>query len=177
MKAASWWRCCRVVMRIFFRGWRTGEGKRFARSSISRFCAIASRATVAVTAAGRIKSGVLALLRRRRREVEDYLIYWAVIYYIARKWSASARNGRFRWRQAFDLRRRSRPSPPGGAISGRPAGDPGIVAGGGFAVVEVLILPFLAQTFCGREPLGAGVDRSCPSRRMGGGPVAASPSH
>jgi hypothetical protein len=48
-------------------------------------------ATVAVTAAGRLNLASSLLLRGAAAIVEAYLIYWAVIYYIARKWFGFSR--------------------------------------------------------------------------------------
>jgi hypothetical protein len=48
-------------------------------------------ATVAVTAAGRLNLASSLLLRGAAAIVEAYLIYWAVIYYVARKWFGFSR--------------------------------------------------------------------------------------
>src|ERR1700730_7947476 len=48
-------------------------------------------ATVAVTAAGRLSLASSLLLRGAAAIVEAYLIYWAVIYYVARKWFGFSR--------------------------------------------------------------------------------------
>jgi len=48
-------------------------------------------ATVAVTAAGRLNLASSLLLRGAAAIVEAYLIYWAVIYFIARKWFGFSR--------------------------------------------------------------------------------------
>ena len=48
-------------------------------------------ATVAVTAAGRLNLASQLLLRGAAAIIEAYLIYWAVIYYVARKWFGFSR--------------------------------------------------------------------------------------
>jgi len=48
-------------------------------------------ATVAVTAAARLNLASSLLLRGAAAIVEAYLIYWAVIYYVARKWFGFSR--------------------------------------------------------------------------------------
>src|SRR6202167_347255 len=48
-------------------------------------------ATVAVTAAARLNLASSLLLRGAAAIVEAYLIYWAVIYYISRKWFGFSR--------------------------------------------------------------------------------------
>jgi hypothetical protein len=48
-------------------------------------------ATVAVTAVGRLNLASSILIRGAAAIVEAYLIYWAVIYYVARKWFGFSR--------------------------------------------------------------------------------------
>src|ERR1700742_3897901 len=114
-------------------------------------------ATVAVTAAGRLSLASSLLLRGAAAIVEDYLIYWAVIYYVARKWFGFSREWSVPLASGISICGVAAAIATGGAIRARPA-VPVLVSSlvVVFAVVEVLILPFLAQTFLWQEPLVAG---------------------
>ncbi len=128
-------------------------------------------ATVAVTAAGRLNLASSLLLRGAAAIVEAYLIYWAVIYYIARKWFGFSREWSVPLASGISICGVAAAIATGGAIRARPA-VPILVSSlvVVFAVVEVLILPFLAQTFLWQEPLVAGrLDRACDQDRRRGG--------
>ncbi len=114
-------------------------------------------ATVAVTAAGRLHLASALLLRGAAAIVEAYLIYWAVIYYISRKWFGFSREWSVPLASGISICGVAAAIATGGAIRARPA-VPILVSSlvVVFAVVEVLILPFLAQTFLWQEPLVAG---------------------
>jgi len=114
-------------------------------------------ATVAVTAAGRLNLASSLLLRGAAAIVEAYLIYWAVIYYVARKWFGFSREWSVPLASGISICGVAAAIATGGAIRARPA-VPVLVSSlvVVFAVVEVLILPFLAQTFLWHEPLVAG---------------------
>jgi uncharacterized membrane protein YadS len=114
-------------------------------------------ATVAVTAAARLNLASSLLLRGVAAIVEAYLIYWSVVYYIARKWFGFSREWSVPLASGISVCGVAAAIATGGAIRARPA-VPVLVSSlvVVFAVVEVLILPFLAQTFLWREPLVAG---------------------
>jgi uncharacterized membrane protein YadS len=114
-------------------------------------------ATVAVTAAGRLNLASSLLLRGAAAIVEAYLIYWAVIYYVARKWFGFSREWSVPLASGISICGVAAAIATGGAIRARPA-VPVLVSSlvVVFAVVEVLILPWLAQTFLWQEPLVAG---------------------
>jgi uncharacterized membrane protein YadS len=114
-------------------------------------------ATVAVTAAGRLNLASSLLLRGAAAIVEAYLIYWAVVYYISRKWFGFSREWSVPLASGISICGVAAAIATGGAIRARPA-VPVLVSSlvVVFAVVEVLILPFLAQTFLWQEPLVAG---------------------
>ena len=114
-------------------------------------------ATVAVTAAGRLNLASSLLLRGAAAIVEAYLIYWAVVYYVARKWFGFSREWSVPLASGISICGVAASIATGGAIRARPA-VPILVSSlvVVFAVVEVLILPFLAQTFLWHEPLVAG---------------------
>jgi len=114
-------------------------------------------ATVAVTAAARLNLASSLLLRGVAAIVEAYLIYWSVVYYISRKWFGFSREWSVPLASGISVCGVAAAIATGGAIRARPA-VPILVSSlvVVFAVVEVLILPFLAQTFLWREPLVAG---------------------
>ena len=89
--------------------------------------------------------------------VEAYLIYWAVIYYIARKWFKFNREWAAPLASGISICGVSAAIATGSAIRARPI-VPIMVSSLVviFAVVELLLLPFLAQHFLWKEPLVAG---------------------
>jgi len=111
----------------------------------------------AVTAAGKLGFASSILLRGVAAIVEAYLIYWAVVYYIARKWFGFSREWSAPLAAGISICGVSAAIAVGGAVRARPV-VPVLVSSlvVVFAVVEVLILPFLAQTFLAHEPLVAG---------------------
>ena len=105
-------------------------------------------AFIAVTMAGKLTLASSLMLRGLAAIVEAYLIYWPVVYLIARKgfgfsreWSAPLASGVSICGVAAAIA-------TGGAIRARPQ-VPVLVSSLVviFAVVEVLILPVIAQTF------------------------------
>src|SRR5207247_11375750 len=97
------------------------------------------------------------LLRGTAAIVEAYLIYWAVVYFVARKWFGFNREWAAPLASGISICGVSAAIATGGAIRARPLIPvlvPSLVVV--FAVVERLILPFLAQTFLWQEPLVAG---------------------
>jgi uncharacterized membrane protein YadS len=113
-------------------------------------------AFIAVTAAGKLNLASSLLLRGVAAIVEAYLIYWPIVYLIARKgfgfsreWSAPLASG-------ISICGVAAAIATGGAIRARPQ-VPVLVSSLVviFAVVEVLILPTLAQAFMSHEPLVA----------------------
>jgi uncharacterized membrane protein YadS len=114
-------------------------------------------AFVAVTAAGRLTLATSILLRGVAAIIEAYLIYWAVVYYIARQWFGFNREWAAPLASGISICGVAAAVATGGAIRARPL-VPVMVSSLVviFAVVEVLILPFLAQAFLWQEPLVAG---------------------
>jgi uncharacterized membrane protein YadS len=112
---------------------------------------------LAVTAAGRLTLASSLLLRGIAAIIEAYLIYWAVVYFVARKWFGFSREWAAPLASGISICGVSAAIATGGAIRARPA-VPVVVSSLVviFAVVEVLILPFVAQTFLSHEPLVAG---------------------
>jgi uncharacterized membrane protein YadS len=112
---------------------------------------------IAVTAAGKLNLASSLLLRGVAAIIEAYLIYWAVVYFVARKWFGFNREWAAPLASGISICGVAASIATGSAIRAKPA-IPVLVSSLVviFAVVEVLILPFLAQTFLWREPLVAG---------------------
>jgi len=89
--------------------------------------------------------------------IEAYLIYWAVVYFIARKYFKFNREWAAPLASGISICGVSAAIATGGAIRARPV-VPIMVSSLVviFAVVELLILPFLAQAFMSTEPMVAG---------------------
>src|SRR6202790_2420995 len=112
---------------------------------------------LAVNAAGQLNLATSLVLRGTAAIVEAYLIYWAVVYFVARKWFGFNREWAVPLASGISICGVAAAIATGGAIRARPA-VPILVSSLVviFAVVEVLILPFLAQTFLWQEPMVAG---------------------
>lgn len=89
--------------------------------------------------------------------VEAYLIYWAVVYWVARKYFKFSREWAAPLASGISICGVSASIATGGAIRARPV-VPIMVSSLVviFAVVEMIILPFFAQSFLWQEPLVAG---------------------
>jgi uncharacterized membrane protein YadS len=89
--------------------------------------------------------------------VEAYLIYWALVYLMARKWFGFSREWAAPLASGISICGVSAAIATGGAIRARPI-IPIMVSSLVviFAVVELLLLPFLAQAFLYTQPLVAG---------------------
>jgi uncharacterized membrane protein YadS len=113
-------------------------------------------AFVAVTAAKQLSLAIDIVWRGVAAIVEAYLIYWAVVYYIARKWFRFNREFAVPLASGISICGVSAAIATGAAIRARPA-VPILVSSlvVVFAVVEVLLLPWIAQTFLWQEPLVA----------------------
>ncbi len=111
---------------------------------------------IAVTVAGKLSFASSLLLRGVAAIVEAYLIYWAVVYYVARRWFGFSREWSAPLASGISICGVAASIATGGAIRARPV-VPVMVSSlvVVFAVVEVLILPFLAQSFLSDQPLVA----------------------
>lgn len=89
--------------------------------------------------------------------IEAYLIYWALVYLIARKWFKFSREWAAPLASGISICGVSASIATGGAIKARPV-VPIMVSSLVviFAVIELLILPFFAQQFLWKEPMVAG---------------------
>ena len=111
---------------------------------------------LAVAVAGRLNLASSLLLRGLAAIVVAYLIYWAVVYFVARQWFGFPREWAAPLASGISICGVSASIAVGGAIRARPI-VPVLVSSLVviFAVVEVLILPFLAQTFLWKQPVVA----------------------
>ncbi len=89
--------------------------------------------------------------------IEAYLIYWALVYLIARKWFKFSREWAAPLASGISICGVSAAIATGGAIKARPV-VPIMVSSLVviFAVIELIILPFFAQQFLWKEPMVAG---------------------
>ena len=110
-----------------------------------------------ITAAEKLSLATSLMFRGFAAIVEAYLIYWAVVYYIARKWFGFSREWAAPLASGISICGVSAAIATGSAIRARPV-VPIMVASLVviFAVVELLVLPFAAQAFLSHEPMVAG---------------------
>jgi uncharacterized membrane protein YadS len=110
-----------------------------------------------VTAAEQLGLATSVMFRGLCAIVEAYLIYWALVYYIARRFFGFSREWAAPLASGISICGVSAAIATGSAIKARPV-VPIMVSSLVviFAVFEMLLLPFLAQTFLYREPLVAG---------------------
>ena len=111
---------------------------------------------LAVTFASRLNLATSLVLRGIAAIIEAYLIYWAVVYYVARQWFGFSREWSAPLASGISICGVAAAIATGGAIRARPA-VPVLVSSLVviFAVVEVLILPWIATAFLSHEPLVA----------------------
>ncbi len=113
-------------------------------------------AFIAVTMASKLTLASSLMLRGLAAIVEAYLIYWPVVYLIARKGFGFSREWAAPLASGVSICGVAAAIATGGAIRARPQ-VPILVSSlvVVFAVIEVLVLPFIAQTFMSHEPLVA----------------------
>jgi uncharacterized membrane protein YadS len=110
-----------------------------------------------VTAAEQMGLATSVMFRGLCAIVEAYLIYWALVYYIARRYFGFSREWAAPLASGISICGVSAAIATGSAIKARPV-VPVMVSSLVviFAVLEMLLLPFLAQQFLYREPMMAG---------------------
>jgi len=120
-----------------------------------------------ITAAEKLSLATSLMFRGLAAIIEAYLIYWAVVYFVARKWFKFSREWAAPLASGISICGVSAAIATGSAIRARPV-VPIMVASLVviFAVVELLILPFAAQTFLSHEPLVAGAWMGLAARGM-----------
>lgn len=113
-------------------------------------------AAVGIKAAGATNLAVAVLFRGFAAIIEGYLIYWALVYFIARKYFKFSREWAAPLASGISICGVSAAIATGGAIRARPV-VPIMVSSLVviFAVVELLVLPFVAQAFLYQEPMVA----------------------
>jgi uncharacterized membrane protein YadS len=110
-----------------------------------------------ITAAEKLGLATSLMFRGFAAIVEAYLIYWAVVYYVARKWFKFSREWAAPLASGISICGVSAAIATGSAIRARPivaimVSSLVVI----FAVVELLILPFVASAFMSNEPMVAG---------------------
>lgn len=112
---------------------------------------------VGLIAAQQLSLATAVMFRGMAAIIEAYLIYWAVVYFVARKYFRFSREWAAPLASGISICGVSAAMATGAAIRARPI-VPIMVSSLVviFAVVELIILPFLAQTFLADEPLVAG---------------------
>jgi uncharacterized membrane protein YadS len=110
-----------------------------------------------ITAAEKLGLATSLMYRGIAAIIEAYLIYWAVVYFVARKWFGFSREWAAPLASGISICGVSAAIATGSAIRARPV-VPIMVASLVviFAVVELLILPFAANAFLAHEPMVAG---------------------
>jgi uncharacterized membrane protein YadS len=110
-----------------------------------------------ITAAEQLSLATSVMLRGLCAIVEAYLIYWAVVYYVARRYFKFSREWAAPLASGISICGVSAAIATGSAIKARPV-VPVMVSSLVviFAVIELLLLPFLAQKFLWNEPMVAG---------------------
>jgi len=110
-----------------------------------------------VTAAEQLGLATSVMFRGLCAIVEAYLIYWALVYFIARKYFKFSREWSVPLASGISICGVSAAIATGAAIKARPV-VPIMVSSLVviFAVVELLLLPFIAQTWLFHEPIVAG---------------------
>lgn len=110
-----------------------------------------------VTAAEQLGLATSVMFRGLCAIVEAYLIYWALVYYVARRYFKFSREWAAPLASGISICGVSAAIATGSAIRARPV-VPVMVSSLVviFAVIELLLLPFLAQTFLGHQPMVAG---------------------
>lgn len=114
-------------------------------------------ALIGVKASGALGLATAVMFRGLCAIVEAYLIYWALVYWIARKYFKFSREWAAPLASGISICGVSAAIATGGAIRARPI-IPIMVSSIVviFAVVELIILPFLGQAFLYQEPMVAG---------------------
>src|SRR5215471_7507707 len=113
--------------------------------------------TVGVKAAEQLGLASSIMWRGLAAIIEAYLIYWAVVYFVARKWFGFSREWAAPLASGISICGVSAAIATAGAIRARPivavmVSSLVVV----FAVVELLVLPFVANAFLTNEPMVAG---------------------
>ena len=110
-----------------------------------------------ITAAEKLSLATSVMFLGLAAIVVAYLIFWSVVYYVARTWFKFNREWAAPLASGISVCGVSAAIATGGAIRARPV-VPIMVSSlvVVFAVIELLFLPFLASTFVSHEPLVAG---------------------
>ena len=133
-----------------------GSARLRGPSSIIKTAIVILGGTVGIKAAEQLGLASSVMWRGLAAIIEAYLIYWAVVYFVARKWFGFSREWAAPLASGISICGVSAAIATAGAIRARPmvavmVSSLVVV----FAMVELLILPFIARAFLGDEPLVA----------------------
>jgi uncharacterized membrane protein YadS len=112
--------------------------------------------TIGIKAAEQLGLASTVMVRGLAAIIEAYLVYWAVVYFVARRWFGFSREWAAPLASGISICGVSAAIATAGAIRARPivaimVSSLVVV----FAMVELLILPVIARYFLGDEPLVA----------------------
>jgi uncharacterized membrane protein YadS len=112
--------------------------------------------TLGIKAAEQLGLASSVMFRGLAAIIEAYLIYWAVVYFVARKWFGFSREWAAPLASGISICGVSAAIATAGAIRARPmvavmVSSLVVI----FAMVELLVLPFLAASFLAHEPMVA----------------------
>ena len=111
---------------------------------------------IGITVAGKLNLASTVFVRSLAAIVEAYLIYWPVVYFIARKYFGFSREAAAPLASGISICGVAAAIATGGAIRAR--SQVAVLVASlvvVFAVIELFLLPFLASTFLAHEPLVA----------------------
>lgn len=111
---------------------------------------------IGITVAGKLNLASAVFVRSLAAIVEAYLIYWPVVYFIARKYFGFSREAAAPLASGISICGVAAAIAMGGAIRAR--SQVAVLVASlvvVFAVIELFLLPFLASTFLAHEPLVA----------------------
>src|SRR5262249_52660289 len=120
-----------------------------------------------VTAAERLGLATAVMFRGPCAIIEAYLIYWAIVYFVARRYFGLSREWAAPLASGISICGVSAAIATASAIRARPI-VPIVISSlvVVFSCVELLILPFLAQGFLYTEPMGPGGGVGLDTERM-----------
>lgn len=146
-----------LIVGNFFQGFATAIREAVRPELYIKTAIVILGGFLGVTAAEKLGLATAVMFRGLCAIVEAYLIYWALVYFIARKYFKFSREWAAPLASGISICGVSAAIATGGAIKARPI-VPIMVSSLVviFAVVELLVLPFIAQEFLYKEPMVAG---------------------
>ncbi len=146
-----------LIVGNFFPGFAAAIGEAVKPEWYIKTAIVILGGALGATAAEQLGLATAVMFRGLCAIVEAYLIYWALVYFVARKYFKFSREWAAPLASGVSICGVSAAIATGGAIRARPV-VPIMVSSLVviFAVIELLLLPFLAQHFLWQEPMVAG---------------------